>query len=83
LYECFIKLGTTKKKRLMIDIMALRQTYERQKVFDVRWIDGNNNLADAMTKAGPNRALEQLVTTNKLTLKIQRWVKRERKIGGG
>jgi hypothetical protein len=36
LYECFIKLETIKKKRLMIDIIALRQIYERQKVFDVR-----------------------------------------------
>jgi hypothetical protein len=55
----------------MIDIMILRQTYERQKAFDVRWINDNDNPANAMTKAGPNRALEQLVTTNKLTLKIQ------------
>jgi hypothetical protein len=83
LYECLIKLETTKEKKLMIDIIILRQTYERQKVFDVRWIDDNNNPADAITKAGPNRALEQFVTTNKLILKIQGWVKRKRKTGGG
>jgi hypothetical protein len=35
-YEYFVKFGTTKKKRLIIDIMALRQTYERQKMFDIR-----------------------------------------------
>ena len=29
LYECLVKLGTTKEKRLMIDILALRQSYER------------------------------------------------------
>jgi hypothetical protein len=62
--------------------MALRQAYERQKVFDIRWIDGDDNLADSTTKAGLNRALEQLVTTNKLTLKIQGWIKRERKTDG-
>jgi hypothetical protein len=83
LYECFIKLETIKKKRLIIDIMALRQIYERQKVFDVHWIDDNDNPANAITKAGSNRALKQLVTTNKLILKIQGWVKRERKTGGG
>lgn len=33
LYECLIKLGTTKEKRLMIDIMALRQSYERRKLY--------------------------------------------------
>ncbi|KAF1963903.1 hypothetical protein BU23DRAFT_585838 [Bimuria novae-zelandiae CBS 107.79] len=26
LYECLVKLGTTNKKRLIIDIMALRQS---------------------------------------------------------
>jgi hypothetical protein len=60
-----------KEKQLIIDIMALRQTYERQKVFDVRWTNDNNNLANAITKANSNRALEQLITTNKLILKIQ------------
>ena len=29
LYECIIKLGITREKRLMIDIMALREIYER------------------------------------------------------
>jgi hypothetical protein len=28
LYECLVKLGTTKEKRLMIDVMALHQSYE-------------------------------------------------------
>lgn len=27
LYECLVKLGPTKEKRLMIDIMALRQAH--------------------------------------------------------
>jgi hypothetical protein len=29
LYECFIKLKTIKEKRLIIDIMILRQIYKR------------------------------------------------------
>jgi hypothetical protein len=36
LYECLVKLGITKEKRLMIDIMALRQAYERQKIQNIR-----------------------------------------------
>ena len=36
LYECLVKLGTTKEKRLMIDIMALRQSYERRELTEVR-----------------------------------------------
>ena len=32
LYECLVKLGTIKEKRLMIDIMAIRQSYERREL---------------------------------------------------
>ncbi|EKD17820.1 polyprotein [Drepanopeziza brunnea f. sp. 'multigermtubi' MB_m1] len=32
LYECIVKLGTTKEKRLMIDIMAIRESYEKREL---------------------------------------------------
>ena len=32
LYECLVKISTTKEKRLMIDIMAIRQSYERREL---------------------------------------------------
>ncbi|KAF1974004.1 hypothetical protein BU23DRAFT_579966 [Bimuria novae-zelandiae CBS 107.79] len=35
LYECLVKLGTTKEKRLIIDIMALRQSYERREITEI------------------------------------------------
>ena len=57
LYECLVKLGTTKEKRLMIDIIALRQSYERRELTEVRWINRQDNPADAMTKATPNKML--------------------------
>src|SRR5438034_7425408 len=83
LYECLVKLGTTKEKRLMIDIMSLRQAYERQEVFEIRWIHGNDNPADAMTKAEPNKALQTLIDTNTMTMRVQGWVKRDRKADDG
>ncbi len=78
LYECLVKLGTTKEKRLMIDIMALREAYERGDLDDIRWIDGRDNPADSMTKAGANACLDTLIDTNKLTLRVQGWVNRNR-----
>jgi hypothetical protein len=77
LYECLVKLGTTKEKRLMIDIMALRQSYERRELFEIRWINGQDNPADALTKASPNKALETFVDTNTLCVRVEGWVKRE------
>ncbi|KJZ68526.1 hypothetical protein HIM_12081 [Hirsutella minnesotensis 3608] len=76
LYECLVKLGTTKEKRLMIDIMALRQSYEQREMAEIRWINGDDNPADAMTKAAPNRALERLIETNRLTVRVEGYVQR-------
>ncbi|KAI0994317.1 hypothetical protein K3495_g13865 [Podosphaera aphanis] len=77
LYDCLVKLGTTREKRLMIDIMSLRQSYERREIAEVKWIDGNTNPADAMTKSKPCQALKSLIDTNKIELKVSEWVERE------
>lgn len=36
LYDCLIKLGTTQEKRLMIDVMCLRQAYEHKEITEVK-----------------------------------------------
>ncbi len=36
LYKCLVKLGTTKEKRLIIDIIALRQLYEQRELYEIR-----------------------------------------------
>ena len=76
LYECLVKMGTTIEKRLMIDIMGLRESYEGKEIDEVRWIQGDGNPADAMTKASPNRALEALVERNSVDIQIDGWVER-------
>jgi hypothetical protein len=81
-YECLMKLGTIKEKRFIINIMAIRQVYERQKVRDIRWIDNKDNPADAMTKETPNHAFEELINTNRLVLRLQGWIKRDNKTDG-
>jgi hypothetical protein len=77
LYECLVKLGTTQEKRLMIDVMCLRQAYERREIAEVKWIKGNSNPADAMTKLKPSNALTQLLDTNTLQLDVEEWVERD------
>jgi len=37
----------------MVDLMCLRQAYERREITEVKWINGKDNLVDAMTKAKP------------------------------
>jgi hypothetical protein len=36
LYNCLVKLRTTTEKRLMIDIIALRQSYKRRELIEIR-----------------------------------------------
>ena len=36
LYDCLVRLGTIQEKRLMIDVMCLRQAYERRLITEVR-----------------------------------------------
>jgi len=76
LYDCLVRLGTTQEKRLMIDVMCLRQSYERRQIAEVKWIDGETNPADAMTKGKPCTALSQLIDTNQVELQAVGWVER-------
>jgi hypothetical protein len=77
LYECLVKLGTTYEKRLMIDIMAIRQSYERREIAEIIWITGDSNPADSMTKHAGNTALERIVKTNKVDIQAAAWVERK------
>lgn len=61
----------------MIDIMALRESYERRELYEIRWINGLDNPADAMTKAKPNGALQSLIDSNCLDVRVEGWVKRD------
>jgi hypothetical protein len=76
LYECLVKLGTTQEKRLIVDLMCLHQAYKRREIAEVRWIDGNSNPADAMTKEKPCQALKVLIDSNTLNINTTEWVER-------
>jgi hypothetical protein len=56
--------GCTNKKRLIIDIIAIRQLYKRRELTKIRWINGQDNLVNAITKGTPNKALKRFIDTN-------------------
>ena len=76
LYDCLAKLGTTTEKRLMVDIMCLRQSYERREIAELGCVEGGDNVADAMTKEKAGTALTRLVDSNRLDLHLLKWVER-------
>jgi hypothetical protein len=55
----------------MIDLLCLRQAFECQESNEVKWIEGNTNPADAMTKAKLCSPLKNLIDTNKLHLRVE------------
>jgi hypothetical protein len=79
LYECIVKLGMTVEKRLIIDIMSLRESYERREIAEICWIVGKDNPADACTKKNPAAVLERLVSTNHIKIRVEAFVQRPEK----
>ena len=66
----------------MIDVMSLRQSYERREITEIKWIHGHNNPADSMTKSKPSSALKTLIDTNRINLDTTEWVERAERAAG-
>ena len=78
LYKYLVKLGTTDEKRLIVDVLALRQLYKRREIAEIRQISGSDNPADAFTKASPNQALKRFINSNKLLIHVEGSVQQPR-----
>jgi hypothetical protein len=63
----------------MIDVMTLRQFYERREITEMIWIHGINNSANSMIKTKSSTALKTMIDINQINLNITEWVKRARK----
>ena len=55
LYEYIIKFNTIKEKRLIIDIIIIRELYEYKEFIEIRWIDEIRNPINVMMKVISNR----------------------------
>ncbi len=76
LYDCLVRLRTTIEKRLMIDVMTLRQFYERRQIIEMKWVHEINNFVDFMIKSKSSSALKTLIDINQINLDIIEWVER-------
>ena len=75
-FNVVAKNGPTLEKRLQIDVFVLRESHAKGELRSLAWIEGKENIAGGLKKGLTNdqHPLWKLMTTNKLTLKPQRWV---------
>ena len=66
LYNCLVKLGTIAEKRLIIDIICLYQVYKHREIIEVKWIKGESNPANLITKNKGSTILKLLINLNKI-----------------
>ncbi|POS81886.1 hypothetical protein EPUL_005296, partial [Erysiphe pulchra] len=72
-----IHYSSTKSKRVTRSVLASEvygMLYEKRELTEIRWINGNDNPADAMTKTNPNKALQKFVDTNTLEIRVDGWI---------
>jgi hypothetical protein len=74
LYNCLVRLRTTIEKRLMMNVIILRQFYERRKIIKIKWMHETNNTVDFMIKSKSSSALRTMIDINQINLNIIEWV---------
>lgn len=79
LFDVISKNSTTTEKRLMVDVQAMREAYERMELSDVAWVKSEDNPADSLTKVKENAVLNRIVDEGKVDHDIQQWVIRKTK----
>jgi hypothetical protein len=76
LYNCLVRLSIIVEKRLMIDVITLRQFYERREITEIIWIHDINNSVDSMIKIKSSTALKTMIDINQINLNTTEWMKR-------
>lgn len=71
LFKVMVNSSITTEKRLMIDIAAARQAYERSDIYFIGWIPAQSNIANGLTKLGVCATLDEFLRTQTLTTETQ------------
>ena len=61
----------------MVNFICLYQLYKCREIAEIKWIKGNTNLANFITKLKVYNALKQLIDTNKVNISVMEWVERK------
>jgi hypothetical protein len=64
------------KERLMMNVMTLRQCYERREITEMKWVHETNSSVDFMIKSKSSSALRTMIDINQINLNTTEWVER-------
>lgn len=60
----------------MIEVFAAREAFDTGEISEVRWIKSAENVADELTKYKPCDALNGILDTGILNVKVEQWITR-------
>ena len=74
LFEIISKGSRTSEKRIMLDILAARESHKLKEISNIGFVRSSSNLADVLTKGNMQEALFELLATGTHTAKCQLWI---------
>lgn len=77
LFDVITRASHTTEKRLMIDIAAAREAYNRNEITNVGLVKSANNLADGLTKPGFCQSLDDVLRTAMDQNPVEQWIIRQ------
>lgn len=76
-FNVVAKTAATLKKRIQLDVHALRESHTNGELRNIEWIPGTQKVSDGLTKGiiNSDHPLWQLMVSNKLRIKATGWVR--------
>jgi hypothetical protein len=74
LFDVLTNSKYTTEKRLMIELSAAREGFNRHEITNICLIKSEDNIADSMTKLSSNNSLHRLLTLHMIDPKILQYV---------
>lgn len=77
LFDVISKGSRTSGKRMMLDIAATREGFRNKVISDIGFVRSSKNLADGLTKAMSQAALQHVISTGRISISPEQWIIRD------
>ena len=78
LFDVITKATVTTEKRLMMDLNAVKEAYQKHDIMIIGFIRSQFNPADALTKKMTSHILDHMLLHSKIENPIEQWIERPR-----